>query len=785
MFKFLYTFLIFCLCLSANGQDSGQDVFDNSFLHEVRIQFDNNNFFETLKDNYDIYYPDVPYVMADVSFDGEIVDSIGVRFKGFSSYWGSQFKKSIKLDMNEFVKGKKLDGLKKLNLNNGEGDPSFNRDFLCFDMMRQNGVRAPRVAYAKVYLNDTYWGLYSIVEQIDDTFLENNFADGSGNLFKNIGWTELLWNGSSPNNYADEIGLKTNEDENDWSGFIEFLDILNNTSNTVFQSEIGDIFNVNLFLKTLAIDVVTNNWDSYMEHGRNFFIYEEPGSDQFQWIPWDYNLAMGGTFAGGFGGECDFFVDFVPFISANNVIEFQDNTWPQPQSEVYWDFGDGNNSTEPNPTHTYENSGVYNVCLYADYNGPCEQIACKLIDTNDLPENCNSILNGSCPYPPDDPVFQEVIAFAPNCCDGSWTPDCQDLYDFFDDQSGGGGLNNFPIDMEDSGKILISRLMNIPEYRDEYYRIFCNILKDNFTEERIFPMVDHNSQLIRDAVYEDDNYIWSTNAFEMDLDQGTNQIPGMRKFVTERIPALQEELEELFDCSLVIDLNYQDVVINEFMASNAEGGESDNEGEFDDWIEIHNNTNLKIDLSDFAINDTSTYDDAWKFPPGTEISPNGYLIVWADNDVNQAGLHTHFKLSKSGEQIYLFNGSEIIDNHIYGEQETLVSSARVPNGTGNFIKQSATFGFNNEGSSVNDLDLGEIRVFPNPGFAFVNVAWEKSLNSDIKIDILDQLGRVVLSTLTTEAFYQIDVRHFSSGMYFIRLSDENSQWTEKIQIIRE
>ncbi len=764
------------------SQQTGSSIFDNDVLHEIKIEFEESNFWQILTSNYDLNYPDVPYIMANVNIDGEPVDSIGVRLKGFSSYWGSEFKKSIKLDFNEYIPGKRFDGLKKLNLNNGEGDPSMNRDMICFDVMRNNGVRAPRVAHAKVFLNDTYWGVYSLVEQIDKTFVKENFQDGNGNLFKNIGWTQLQYNGDSPNDYVEEIELKTNEDENDWSGFLNLVDVINNSTNAEFKEQIGEVFNVDLFLRTLAVDVVTNNWDSYMDHGRNFYIYEEPVSGKFQWIPWDYNLAMGGTFANS-SGECDFFPDFTSFGGDDNTVTFNDQTWPGPGDAWLWDFGDGNTSTEQNPVHSYENPGVYEVCFTVFVGENCEQTYCKEVDITTSPSQCNSILNGTCPYPPDDEIFLQVINFAPTCCTGSWTFDCQDLFDVLSNNDGGGF--SFPIDMQDSEKVLIQRILNVPEYRSDYYKLYCGILQDNFTPERIFPMIDQNGDLIRDAVYEDDNYIWSTVDFENDLDQGSNYVPGLKKFISERNPELESELEELYDCSLVeSDYEFQDIVINEFVASNAEGGEADGNGEFDDWIELYNTSNKNIDLTEFYISDTSDYNTKWKFPPGIVMEPNTYLILWADNDTEQNGLHTDFKLSKNGEEIYLYYKTEVMDSHVYGEQEVLKSSSRIPNGTGNFTITETTFGYNNEGVKTNDLNLENLIIYPNPANDLINVSWT-SKGEKLGVFVYNMLGQEVFATSDPDGQVQIDVTSWNSGVYNINITDRDGNKVTKKMIVQK
>ena len=143
-----------------------------------------------------------------------------------------------------------------------------------------------------------------------------------------------------------------------------------------------------------------------------------------------------------------------------------------------------------------------------------------------------------------------------------------------------------------------------------------------------------------------------------------------------------------------------DLVINEFMASN-DATVADQDGEFEDWIELYNNTNTSIDLSGYFLSDDEADLSQWAFPAGTVIDANGYLIVWADDDEDQEGLHANFKLSASGESIFLVNTTgEVEDVISYAEQITDFSYGRFPNGTGDFQEMNPTFNAENSSSTV-------------------------------------------------------------------------------------
>lgn len=713
----IYLFLSFLFLLHAGNVSfaQGEQLFQDDFVHEIRISFSNPNFWSVLISNYDNNYPNVPYIMADVVIDGEAIDSIGVRLKGFTSYGVETDKKPIKLDFNEYVSGKKYDGLKKVNLNNGEGDPAMQRDRLAYDIFRDIGIPAPRTAYTRVYLNEEYWGLYILIEQVDKTFVKDNFANSEGNLFKNMGNSELDWQGADTTHYQQTFELKTAPKAGAWTRFVELMNVINNSSNADFKAEIEKVFDVDSYLKVLAVDVATNNWDSYIEHGRNFYMYEDPVSQKFYWIPWDYNLSMGGQFSSDFGGP------------------------------------GGGSGSAPNP------------------------------------DSCNTILNGSSPYPATDSVFIQVITIDPFCCDSTWDGACQGLYDNIAGggngsfPGGGFGSINFPIDMSNSQKSLISRLLAVPEYRDRYYQHWCGLVDNQLTTANIFPRVTADGNMIRSHITEDSNFVWSLAEFEEDLDQGNEKIPGLKKFWQERIDTLNIQMNALFDCnSISSNLAFQDIVINEFMASNDSLSViKDEAGDTDDWIELYNNTNQEIDLSNAYLTDTISRPKKWAFPLGTKIAANGYLIIWADEDDGQPGLHANFKLRKAGEFIMLTDKDMTLDSLSFGAQTTNQSFSRIPNGTGNFVIKGATIGKDNSSSTtpIDRLRPGahSISVFPNPARDYVTVKFEKAPKPGTVIRLFNSVGQNLYQATAKDSETILPLANLSHGIYFLRVENRTEQ----------
>lgn len=805
--------LVFGLFLSTNlGAQQGAELFNHTSLHEIRIYFESSDYWDILEDNYHDHIDDsgveVPYLEAIMQIDGHVLNTVGIRQKGLSSnYSSSEFKKPFKVDLNIFSDGQEYDGIKKFNLHNGAADPSMMRDFLAYNIHRTAGTPAPRVSHCKLFINDEYWGLYGIIEQIDKTFLNNNFADASGTLIKNIGWSELNWVGQNPFLYQQDFQLKTNEDEDDWSDFIEFLDVLNNSSDDEFPLLIEEVFNVDRFLHVLAVDVLTNNWDSYLDNERNWYLYHNPATDKFEWIPWDYNLSMGGTFSRKgnpfppVDSACMMKSRF-EFIQNNQSFLFLDKSNP-PAESWYWDFGDGVTSNEQNPVHIFTGEGDVEICLTASrtQNGiVCEQMRCQKINLDFNPSDCMTAANGLSPYPATDPIFQQVISEDDYCCNSGWDALCEVQYynillntDTVE-QSGVDYDLDIPLIINNPDKVLIDRLLSVPSFLERYQEIVCIIKETNFNAERLFPLMDAQVELIRAGIYEDKNYNFTRNYFEYDAGNGTGggngaKIPALKWVLENRFNASSEDLSTLgFECSNVLSsLSFQDVSINEFMASNDEdSGITDNAGESEDWIELFNNTNTQIDLSNYYLTDEIDKPKKWKFPEGAILESESYLVVWADKDELQDGFHTNFKLSKSGEFIMLSHqDGTVIDSLTFSQQITNKVSARIPNGIGEFVFQIPTFETNNEIiNSVAEIVKSEFfEIFPNPATDFFYVSFKTDIDKEKIVSMYNNLGQLVWQK---EDFgsskLRIPTLDFISGLYVLEIQMGERKWRQKVAL---
>ena len=313
---------------------SGATIFDRSYVHEIKVYFSDPAFWDTLELHYANYSSasgafneaDKQYMLADsILLDGFLLDSVGVRQKGNSSNWAvSSERKPLKIDFKEF-KNQKFEGLKKLNLSNSYSDRTLLCDMIAYEFYRKLGIPAPRVSFAKLFLNDQYWGLYNCVEQIDTEFLEDHFDMADGDLYKPHRINALLWHGSDWTQYQDTFNIRTNEGTTNHSDFYYFLDKLNTTSDANFETTLHTILNVPQYLNFLAAEIIVNNPDGHLIYNRNNYMYFDLESGKFHFLPWDHNYSFNNL---AYPIILDYSTMNLPLPSADNVLitRVQENT---------------------------------------------------------------------------------------------------------------------------------------------------------------------------------------------------------------------------------------------------------------------------------------------------------------------------------------------------------------------------------------------------------------------------------------------------------------------------
>jgi hypothetical protein len=223
-----------------------------------------------------------------------------------------------------------------------------------------------------------------------------------------------------------------------------------------------------------------------------------------------------------------------------------------------------------------------------------------------------------------------------------------------------------------------------------------------------------------------------------------------------------------------------DVVINELLADNI-ADTSDPQGEYENWIELYNNDTFHVDLTGWYMSNDPINLNKWELD--THIMDHSFLLIWADEDVNDSGLHANFTLDKNGGVLYLINPDMVVvDSVVYGVQKTDTSYGRIPNGSGNFQFSLSTPNAVNQElpTGIRDIEYSKyFAVYPNPTHG--PLVLENKENKDIVIRIIDMLGKEMQVIRSSGNIIPLNMNQ-NSGLYFVRITDidNGNTWTQKV-----
>ena len=128
------------------------------------------------------------------------------------------------------------------------------------------------------------------------------------------------------------------------------------------------------------------------------------------------------------------------------------------------------------------------------------------------------------------------------------------------------------------------------------------------------------------------------------------------------------------------------VRLNEVLPSNSKNC-ADEVGERDDWVELFNTSDLAVDLAGYSLTNDTASPRKSVVPEGVSIKARSALLFWADGTPDQGKTHLTFKLSSKAEEVVLYDADERqVDLYRWTDAYSDVSFARVPDGTGEFVR---------------------------------------------------------------------------------------------------
>ncbi len=755
----------------------GKELYPDTAVVKMELFFEQPDFWQLLAN----YKDEKIYIPADLVVNGEKqLESVGVRYKGNSSYFAADKKKPFKISTDEFIDGQDLWGYDTFNLNNAFMDPTFVREKICYDIFRHY-MPASHCGFVELYINGDYWGVYNSVEEVNKDFLDEWFSSDGGNLYKGDPKGNLNWYGSDRAPYKSQYEKDTNESEDDWTDLVNFIDILNNS--TELSADLPSLLNIDKALWYLALNNLFVNLDSYIYSGHNYYLYNDPGSERFVLFPWDLNESFGAFPPKGLSlSQLETYSPFSNLGNPDFPLLYRLLTLPvyraiylaHYHTALNRHFSVDSIMNKVNSYHTMIDSLVQRDRrkLYTYNQFLTNTTAAVVIENNRTAPGIQTLVRNRSDYLDNLDLFQD------------YGVEIQQL------ESAGG----LPTAGENvSYRAGISNAANVAAvyffYRIDQEQFSLTEMKDDGT---------HRDKAAGDGIYGCDIYIKPGSA-GMSLDYYCLAILDNQRGILLPELAQQKVFSEEIKSSAM-----SKVVINEFMAGN-DTTITDPQGDYEDWVELVNRSEQPVSLQGMFLSDDPADTRKWMFPNVT-IPAYGYLLVWMDEDVEDTpGLHASFKLSKDGEYIGLYDDdgddNKLLDSYTFGEIDDDVSMGRSPDGEGGFVL------FTNPTPGHRNIDLTTVsntevkphvfRLFPNypnPFNAGTTFSFRLQRAVHVELSVFDLRGRHVVELINQQ--FSAGEHQFSwrgrdkkglalpSGTYFYHFRVGRFQQSGKLVLLR-
>lgn len=731
--KYIFPISIFLLSISYNSKAQFQlpefgPVFPQNEVSAVRITIDPDSLADMfLEEN---LYSDHEYP-ATFTFENslltETVENVGFRLRGNTSR--EAHKKSFKISINSFGSAQ-WQGLEKLNLNAYHNDPSLMRAKLCADMYREAGLPGSRTAYTHLYINDEFRGIYLNVEHIDEEFTARYFdQEGDGNLYKCLYPASLTYLGNDPNEYkVDFFGrriyeLKTNEWKDDYSDIASFISALENVSQSELPCTLTEIFDTETYLKYAALEVLQGHWDGYIYNQNNFYLCHHEGTGQLVWIPYDFDNTFG----------IDWFGEN---WSSRNPYHYGHPSEPRPLYERMMD------------TPLFRDMFSHYLQHYLDQFFDESWYSQKIQNYQDL---LSPMIGDDFYYTLDyGYTADDFMNSATQAWGGHVT---QGLNAYFTQRklSAQAQIESAPLPqlvsyITDNGPS--PSIPVVTAYAEGYDALLCNYTLSNGTEG--------NLQMSDDGVFPD--VLAGDRIFSCFID------PENADFIHYQISVPGGDLSCETEHRLWLSPSPLTIQFNEIMSFN-ESFHADENGEYDDWIELFNFGSGSVNLSNMFLTDEIRNENKWALP--AQLMQSGtFRLYWADDQPEQGNTHTSFGLSNTGESLWLYrkeqgayrlvaginfpalNANESFGRMTEASSEMVIFTSPTPNAPNSML-------------DIPENDPGDLRVFPNPATSVVG--WNRMCEI---VRLYDATGQLVLSERQTR---QIFTGHLPAGMYTLVL----------------
>ena len=743
---------------------SQSDFYSTEHVREVRLYFSEPDW-DHILDSLHEYVGEDGRLLGDVMIEGQMFHNIGVRYKGYSSFDPDAIKSPFNIDLEYNYNNQNYQGYTKLKLSNVIQDPSFIREVLSYEIARKY-VPVSQANFANVYVNDTLLGLYTNVEAVDKLYIGKRFGENDHSFFKGAPEqliipdgqnANLAYHGTDPSGYYPYYKLESDNPETSWPDLVRFIDILNNDT-----ANIDTILNIDRALWMHAINYTLVNLDSYIGYSQNYYLYLDDNG-RFNPILWDFNMSFG-SFKETDGINAPPGGLTIPKRKALDPLKMLTSEPLSPRPLIVNLL---QNSTRKRMFLAHMRT-IINENFKNNFYLTRGQELQDFIDTyvqNDT--------NKFYPYSQFHLNLDTTVGSGSNVFPG--------LRDFMEARVA--YLDSFPGFSGPPEIIEIKHLPEIPAAGSEILitakvsggsEVYLNYRYKTdgvFKSISMFDDGSHNDSIAGDGI------------FGASISTSGSVIQYYIYAQSDSAGIFSPERAEYEFYSIQPGFQPGDITVNEIMALNS-NTVSDQGNEYDGWIEIFNNTSENQNLKNLFLSDDSLNLAKWAFPD-TIIPAHGFIIVWADNDTAQSGLHAGFDLNRDGGKLIVSdNDAQVIDEVEYGLQVYEKTYGRYPNGYGPFVFMQPSFSKTNY---VGTTPAADFLLYPNP--ATGTIYFELKNTGDlVSYKVYNANGQKVISgdidqnPSAVSVIKMLDISNLNKGLYIIVAESANGVISKKFII---
>jgi len=592
------------------------------------------------------------------------------------------------------------------------------RDEFVQTLALEGGMHLDTRAVRRVilFLNGKYWGLYGMREKpVDNDFTKEYYDQDKYHIHYLTTWE------TTKAKYGGEEAIK------DWFEIRDF--ILNN--------DMGESNNFNLVKKEIdiisLIDYFIGNMvpvaKDWLNYNTAWWRGTDPEGSHKKWgyLLWD----MDATF--------DYYINYT------NIPNDQYNAKPCDidSISIAMDdfFGTNQNDTVvPSECNTILNGSCpypstdsifikviekESYCCDTDWDSYCQNI--YDIFKNPDKDTCSTILDGSCPYSMDDTIFQITTIYQPSCCSEEWTSNCQEIYDYLNPDNG-----ELRGNVGKHEKLFIKLRDENQEFRELYYARQADL------NNTVFSCENMNNTLNRMLAVIEPEMPKQIKRWGGNLNEWKSNVVKLKKFVNDRCNYLDESMTTCFDLVGPFELTIISEPLN--------------------VCEIKLNT---IDILTFPW--TGNYYGGMKNKFSVKIK----------EEFNAKYKFSHWE-SKNGISLFPNVNSKDIGIDL-NKKDTLIA---VYSPLSNTINSKIPF--------------NNFEIYPNPTESTFNISFSVKSNSNVSIDLYTTLGEKVASVINDKKYIGNEINYINfdcvkkgvgKGVYLVKMKINNSIFTKKVIII--